>query len=105
MPEVIEVVQQIDKISELKGLGVMLYYGDTSNSPSKDSKEESKRAAEDTIMDDDSDLSEQRHVNNLLHHCIMGLTAIQHNGNMVIRMHEMHDMVTMGLLLTLYNLF
>ena len=35
----------------------------------------------------------------------MGLTAIQHNGNMVIKMHEMHDMVTMGLLYTLYNLF
>ena len=35
----------------------------------------------------------------------MGLMVTQHNGNLVIKMHEMHDMVTMGLLYTMYNLF
>ena len=77
----------------------MLYYGDTKTH--KDD-EEGKIGA-DRSTEEKSE--EQCRVRNLLHHCIMGLTSIQHNGNMVIKMYEMHDVATVGIIFTLYNLF
>ena len=35
----------------------------------------------------------------------MGLTAIQHNGNLVLKIHEMQDALTCGLVFMLYTLF
>ena len=75
----------------------MIYYGDT-----KTHKDEEAKMSDQSLTDESE---EQGCVRNLLHHCIMGLTSIQHNGNMVIKMHEIHDVATIGIIFTLYNLF
>lgn len=40
-----------------------------------------------------------------MHHCIFGLASIQHNGSMVIKINEVHDTLTVGIVFLLYNLF
>ena len=92
LAQVAEVTMEVDEVDILQGLGVMLYYGDT-----KASKEEVKATPEDK--------KELSGVRDLLHHCIMGLAAIQHNGNMIIKVHETHDAFTVGIIFALYNLF
>ena len=74
----------------------MMYYGDTKyNEETKIAKSEAGPYK----------AEEAERVHNLIHHCIVGLASIQHNGNMVIKLHEIHDVATVGVVFTLYNLF
>lgn len=79
----------------------MLYYGDTK----PEREEESKVASTNNSGVESEKVNELCRVRNLLNHCLMGLITIQHNGNMIIKLHETHDVATVGIIFTLYNLF
>ena len=89
---VAELTRQVDQTEELKGLGVKLYYGDT--------KVNSKVEAS-----GDDDAKGRSCARDLLNHVISGLAAIQHCGDMIIKVHETHDPFTVGIIFALYNLF
>ena len=92
-----EIISQVDENPVLQGLGVMLYYADTKL---ESELEESKVAEEPTPM-----ANEAHSMQNLLLHCIIGLCSVQHNGSMVIKLHETHDLLTVGVLFMIYSMF
>ena len=51
------------------------------------------------------DQIEHGRIRNFLYHCTMGLAAVQHNGNMVIKLYDLHDVETVSIIFALYNLF
>ena len=76
----------------------MLYYADTKLSPAT---EESKS----TVKPARYETNEQLRARSLIYHTIIGLASIQHNGSMLIKLHETHDVLSVGVLFMLYNLF
>lgn len=77
----------------------MLYYGDTKPEREEESKVSTTNGA---ASESNNELCRVR---NLLNHCLMGLITIQHNGNMIIKLHETHDVATVGIIFAIYNLF
>ena len=70
-------------------MGLMLYFGDTKNgSALKDKRDK-----------------EIRYRSEFLKHCILGLTTLQHGGNMVLKVYETYTAFTVGILFVLYHLF
>jgi len=75
-----------------------MYYADTRLG----AKEESKS---DEAKEPKAESSEADRTQNLILHCITGLACLQHNGSMVIKLHESHDLLSVGTLFMLYSLF
>ena len=103
---VADLVRQVDSAGHI--LGIKLFYGDTKVTSEEEAQEEGKVQQiiggenPPKISVDKSDLKCAR---DLLYNVLLGLCTIQHNGNMVIKVHEMHDIVSVGIIFTLYNLF
>ena len=96
----VDVARQVDQIDELQSMGIMVYYGDTK--PVREEEESKVVSGDDRAK---GDQNESCRLLNFLNHCMMGLITIQHNGNMIIKINEMYDVGTVGILFTLYHLF
>mmetsp|Transcript_25973 Transcript_25973/g.34784 ORF Transcript_25973/g.34784 Transcript_25973/m.34784 type:complete len:109 (-) Transcript_25973:1131-1457(-) len=73
----------------------MLYYADTRLIGEEEFK----------VTEPTAEASESARLQNLLAHCIIGLATLQHNGSMVIKLYETHDVLSVSILFMLYGLF
>ena len=82
---VMEVVAQANKA---EGKGLMLYYGDT--------KAKTKAAVS---------ARELSHTEDLLWHIIAGLSVLQHDGSLIVKIYTTQHLVTAGIVFLMYYLF